>query len=61
MTEGKNREIRRLCAAAGHDVTKLTRVAFGTIELGDLAPGAWREVAREETATMVLRTRKSDA
>jgi 23S rRNA pseudouridine2605 synthase len=48
LTEGKNREIRRLLAAVGHEVTKLLRVAFGGIELGTLAPGAWRDVTRAE-------------
>jgi 23S rRNA pseudouridine2605 synthase len=48
LTEGKNREIRRLLAAAGHEVTKLKRVAFGGLELGDLPPGKWREVSAEE-------------
>lgn len=48
LTEGKNREIRRLFAAIGHEVTKLLRVAFGPIELGALAPGEWREVRRDE-------------
>jgi 23S rRNA pseudouridine2605 synthase len=48
LTEGKNREIRRLCKAAGHEVTRLKRVAFGPIELGELAPGAWRELTKGE-------------
>jgi 23S rRNA pseudouridine2605 synthase len=48
LTEGRNREIRRLCEAVGHEVTRLKRIAFGTIELGDLQPGRWRDVTREE-------------
>jgi 23S rRNA pseudouridine2605 synthase len=48
LTEGKNREIRRLLAAVGHEVTRLKRVAFGGLELGDLAVGKWREVSEEE-------------
>jgi len=48
LREGRHREIRRLCAAVGHEVTALKRVAFGGLELGDLAPGAWRKVSREE-------------
>ncbi len=50
LTEGKNREIRRLLAATGHDVSRLLRVAFGGIELGQLKPGEWREVRRDEIA-----------
>lgn len=48
LTEGRNREIRRLMAAVGHEVTRLKRVSFGGLELGDLQPGQWREVGEEE-------------
>ncbi len=48
LTEGKNREIRRLMAAVGHEVTRLKRVSFGGLELGDLSPGGWREVREKE-------------
>lgn len=50
LAEGKNREIRRMLDALGHDVTRLLRVSFGAIELGTLQPGQWREVTREELA-----------
>ena len=42
LTEGKNRQVRRMCAAVGHDVIDLVRVAIGSLGLGDLAPGEWR-------------------
>jgi 23S rRNA pseudouridine2605 synthase len=48
LTEGKNREIRRLFDAIGKPVTRLLRVAYGPIELGALQPGRWREVTRDE-------------
>jgi 23S rRNA pseudouridine2605 synthase len=48
LTEGKNREIRRMFEAIGHEVTRLKRIAFGGLELGELQPGRWREVSREE-------------
>jgi 23S rRNA pseudouridine2605 synthase len=48
LRQGKNREIRRLCAAVGHPVTRLRRVSFAGVELGDLAPGKWRTVAPSE-------------
>jgi 23S rRNA pseudouridine2605 synthase len=50
LREGKNREVRRMLDALGHEVTRLLRVSFGPIELGTLQPGRWREVAREELA-----------
>jgi 23S rRNA pseudouridine2605 synthase len=48
LCEGRNREVRRLCEAAGHEVTRLKRVGLGGLELGRLKPGEWREVTRAE-------------
>jgi len=45
LTEGKNREIRRMMKVAGHEVTRLKRIAFGGLELGDLPTGKWRSVS----------------
>jgi len=52
LTEGKNREVRNLCAAVGHEVTRLKRVAFGPIELGELALGRWRELTEAEVRAL---------
>lgn len=60
LTEGKNREVRRLCAAIGHPVTKLKRIAYGEVQLGDLPTGAWRHVAPEELGPMSVPERKQD-
>ncbi len=48
LMEGKNRELRRLFRACGHDVTRLKRVAFGALTLGMLGPGRWRIVPAGE-------------
>jgi 23S rRNA pseudouridine2605 synthase len=48
LSEGKNREIRRILSASGHEVTRLKRVSFGGLELGNLQPGQWRLVTPEE-------------
>ncbi len=46
--EGRNRQIRRMCAAADMEVTRLKRIREGTLELGDLKAGAWRYLTAEE-------------
>lgn len=48
LRQGRNREIRRMFEAIGHEVTRLKRVSFGGLELNDLEPGQWREVTRAE-------------
>jgi len=44
LLEGKNRELRRLFTAVGHEPTRIHRISFGTYELGTLQPGQWREL-----------------
>jgi 23S rRNA pseudouridine2605 synthase len=48
LTEGINREIRRLLARIGHKVLTLIRVAVGPVKLGKLAPGEWRKLTSTE-------------
>lgn len=50
--EGRNRQIRRMCEAAGCRVTRLRRIAEGNIELGDLRLGTWRYLTEEEIAEL---------
>jgi 23S rRNA pseudouridine2457 synthase len=42
ITEGRNRQVRRMTAAVGHPTLRLVRWRVGSWELGDLAPGTWR-------------------
>lgn len=46
--EGRNRQVRRMCATAGLRVIRLQRVREGPLLLGDLKPGAWRPLTWEE-------------
>jgi 23S rRNA pseudouridine2605 synthase len=48
LQAGRNREVRRLFEAVGHEVTRLKRVAFGGLELGALPPGEWRELTQAD-------------
>ena len=49
--EGRNRQVRKMCAAVGLRVTKLRRVREGSVELGDLPAGKWRSLTAEEIAS----------
>lgn len=46
--EGRNRQIRRMCEAVGHPVTRLVRTRIGTITDTTLGPGEWRDVEAQE-------------
>lgn len=46
--EGRNRQVRRMCAAAGMDVTRLIRIREGALSLGDLPCGKWRYLSGDE-------------
>jgi 23S rRNA pseudouridine2605 synthase len=48
LIEGKNREIRRLLKALGHEVTRLRRIQYGPFKLGELKPGEWKELPFDE-------------
>ena len=48
LTEGMNREVRRLLARIGHKVLTLIRVAVGPVKLGKMTPGEWRKLTQSE-------------
>jgi len=52
LSEGRYREVKRLCRAVGLLVERLRRVSFGSLELGDLAEGQWRELGAAEVARL---------
>ncbi len=48
IREGRNRQVRRMCAAAGLCCVRLLRIQEGSLSLGRLPPGKWRYLTREE-------------
>ena len=46
--EGRNRQVRRMCQAAGLEVARLKRISEGGLRIGDLKPGAWRYLEPQE-------------
>jgi 23S rRNA pseudouridine2605 synthase len=58
LTEGKNREVRRLCESQGWRVRQLRRTQVGPVKLGELRPGKWRLLAPSEVGRLVAEARK---
>lgn len=52
LTQGLNRQIRRMCEFLGYEVTKLKRTRIMHIDLGGLKPGQWRNLTHEEMSTL---------
>ena len=52
LCEGRNRQIRRMCAKVGYSVIRLVRVAIGGLQLRELGPGTWRHLSNEEVAQL---------
>lgn len=50
--EGRNRQVRRMCEAAGMHCTRLRRIKEGSLSLGDLPLGKWRYLTAEEVAAL---------
>jgi pseudouridine synthase len=52
IKEGRNRQIRRMCAAVGHPVLELERIAYGPLKIGRLAAGTYRTLTAREVAAL---------
>ena len=53
LTEGKNRQIRRMCESVGITITQLKRVQIGSLRLGDLKAGQYRRLTKEEIGELL--------
>jgi len=53
LTEGKNRQVRRMTAAIGHPTLRLIRVQIGKFEVGDMAAGKWRLLNKAEISLVL--------
>jgi len=51
--EGRNRQVRRMCAIAGMTVIRLVRIQEGTLKLGNLASGKWRRLTEPEVEQLL--------
>ncbi len=54
LYEGRNREIRKMCEEIGLEVARLKRTAVGSIKLGMLKQGAWRNLSEEEVRKLMI-------
>ncbi len=52
LVEGKNRQVRRMTASIGHPTLRLIRIRIGGFRLGEMLPGAWRQIGKEERALL---------
>ena len=52
LHEGRKHQVKRMCEAVGHPVTRLHRSRYAGLGLGDLAAGEWRELTEEEVAAL---------
>jgi len=52
ISEGRNRQVRKMCSQCGLKVTKLLRISEGPLRLGELPPGKWRHLSKDELAAL---------
>jgi 23S rRNA pseudouridine2604 synthase len=56
LTQGLNRQIRRMCSALGYKAQRLERVRIMNIQLGNLASGQWRHLTAAELSVLIGNT-----
>lgn len=61
LGDGRKRQLRRMLEAVGQPVTRLLRTHVGALALGDLAPGAWRELGSDDLQRLGYTPRNDDA
>jgi 23S rRNA pseudouridine2604 synthase len=61
LTEGRNRQIRRMCELLELEVTDLIRVRVGPVQLGDLPEGKWRHMTAAERAGLIAASGQASA
>lgn len=59
LTEGRNRQVRRMTAAVGYPTLRLVRVAIAHLQLTGLAPGEWRDLTPEELNPLLRISRRT--
>ena len=59
LTQGMNRQIRRMCSALGYNVRRLQRVRIMNLKLGTLEPGRWRHLTATELKSLLSRLEQS--
>ena len=60
ITEGRNRQVRRMVREVGSKVETLVRTAIGPLELGELASGVWRPLTRAEQQALQRAVRSAE-
>ena len=58
LSEGRNRQIRKMCEACSLTIMRLTRISIGKLKLGDLERGKWRELTRAEVDYLSGKTKE---
>lgn len=58
--EGRNRQVRRMCEAVGHEVRRLVRIRIGPVADSGLAPGSWRELTSGEVRSLAVAAHRNE-